>query len=308
MDVRVLRFFVAVAEEGSIHAGARRVRTAQPALSQALRRLERELGGPLLVRSPRGVELTPAGTALYDRAQHLLADLDDAMRVVREIVDGERRVLRLGLVCGRVAAADLTTVIVAAFRRTHPDTVVDVRELTFVDQVEAVRDGRVDAAVVRGPYGHEDLQMEPLFTEPVVLALGAGHPLAALPEVPVTTVLDEPMLLGTRTQREWREFWHLSALRNEPSRAVPTPAVTLLEAQLALLTEPAVAVCAASAWRMALTDPALAAVPVPDAPRSEIGIGLRRGDDRPAVRAFVETARRITRTMIGSVPGGRLAF
>ena len=307
MDVRVLRLFVAVAEEGSIHAGARRMLTAQPALSQALRRLERELGGALFRRSHRGVELTPAGTVLYDHARHVLGYLDDAVQDVRGLVDGARQVLHVGLVGGRVAAADLTAPIVAAFAAAHPELSLEVRELTFPEQVDAVRDGTVDVAIVRGPYEHEELLMEPLFTEPLVLAVGAGHPMAGLPEVAVADVLDEPMLFGTRTQREWRDFWHLSQLRNEPSRAVPTPAVTLLEAQLALLTEPAVAAIAASAWRMSVAGPMLRAVPMPDAPRSEVGVGRRRGDERPEIGEFLLTARRVVRTMIDVVPGGRLS-
>lgn len=307
MDVRVLRYFVAVAEEGSIHAGARRMVTAQPALSQALRRLERELGGPLFRRSHRGVELTPAGVALYEHALHVLGYLDDAVQDVRTLVDNPRPVLCVGLVCGRVAAADLTPLIVAAFGRAHPQVDLEIHELTFTGQVDALLDGSIDVALVRGPYRHEELRMEPLFSEPLVLAVGAAHPFADLPEVPVEKVLDEPMLRGTRTQREWRDFWHLSALRNGPSRAVHTPAVTLFEAQVALLTEPAVATMAASAWRMAVADPMLRAVPMPDAPRSEIGIGFRRGDERPEVRAFVRIARHVAHTMIDVVPGGCLS-
>lgn len=307
MDVRVLRYFVAVAEEGSIHAGARRMVTAQPALSQALRRLERELGGDLFRRSHRGVELTPAGAALYEHARHVLDYLDGAVQDVRALADVPRPVLHVGLVCGRVAAADLTAPIVATFGRTHPAVAVEVRELSFTEQVDAVLDGTVDVAVVRGPYRHEALQMEPLFSEPLVLAVTEGHPFAELPEVPVEKVLDEPMLLGTRTQREWRDFWHLAQLRNGPSRAVRTPAVTLFEAQVALLTESAVAAMAASAWRLAVADAMLRAVPMPDAPRSEVGIGFRRGDERPEVSAFVRTARHVARMMIDVVPGARLS-
>jgi DNA-binding transcriptional LysR family regulator len=306
MDVRVLRYFVAVAEEGSIHAGARRMVTAQPALSQALRRLERELGGALFRRSHRGVDLTPAGAALYAHARRVLTYLDDAVQDVRELLDSPRTVLSVGLVCGRVAAADLTAPIVAAFGREHPEVAVEVRELSFTGQVDAVLDGTVDVALVRGPYRHEELRMAPLFSEPLVLAVTAEHPFAGLPEIPVEKVLDEPMLLGTRTHREWRDFWHLTELRNGPTHAEHTPAVTLFEAQVALLTEPAVAAMAASAWRMAVADPMLRAVPMPDAPRSEIGIGFRRGDERPEVSAFVQIAQHTARMMIDVVPGGQL--
>lgn len=310
MDVRALRYFVAVAEEGSVHAGARRLLVAQPALSQAIHRLEREVGGALFRRSHLGVELTLAGAALLEHARFLLEYLDGATEQVRETarerVEPCRPVLHVGLIEGRLAAAELTGTILSAFHHEHPELRVQVHELSFTGQFDAVLDGTVDVAVVRPPYEHELLDVVPLFSEPSVLAVNAAHPLAAAPEVEVEQLLHRPMLEIIRTPRAWRDFWHLAELRNDRSHAVPSGAVTLLELQYDLLEGPALATVAASAWRLALQDPMLRAVPVPDAPRNTVGIGFRRHGARPEVGSFVATALRVTGELIDLVPGGRL--
>jgi len=310
MDVRALRYFVAVAEEGSVHAGARRLLVAQPALSQAIRRLEREVGGAVFRRSHLGVELTVAGAALLEHARFIIGYLDGATEQVRETARERpepcRPVLRVGLIEGRLAAAELTGTIMDAFRQEHPELRVRVRELNFTEQFDAVLNGTVDVAVVRPPYEHELLDVVPLFSEPSVLAVSVAHPLAAAPEVEVEQLLQRPMLEIIRAPRAWRDFWHLAELRNERSHSVPSAAVTLLQLQYDLLAGPALATVAASAWRMALEDPMLRAVPVPDAPRNAVGIGFRRHGARPEVRSFVATARRVAGELIDLVPGGRL--
>ncbi|HEX4250892.1 MAG TPA: LysR substrate-binding domain-containing protein [Pseudonocardia sp.] len=311
MDVRALRYFVAVAEEGSVHAGARRLLVAQPALSQAIRRLEREVGGAVFHRSHLGVELTVAGAALLEHARFLIDYLDGATEQVREAAARDhgashRPMLHVGLIEGRLAAAELTGAILSAFRHEHPELPVRVHELSFTGQFDAVLDGTVDVAVVRPPYEHELLDVVPLFSEPSVLAVNAAHPLAAAPEVELEQLLHRPMLEVIRAPRAWRDFWHLAELRNERSYAVPSAAVTLLQLQYDLLDGPALATVAASAWRMALEDPMLRAVPVVDAPRNTVGIGFRRLGARPEVASFVAAARRVTGELIGLVPGGRL--
>jgi DNA-binding transcriptional LysR family regulator len=100
MDIRLLRCFVAVAEEGSIHAGVRRMCLAQPALSQGIRKLERDFGGALFLRSPTGIELTAAGTKLLVHARQIIAYLDSATHGVRKFLDGQRPVVKIGLSSG----------------------------------------------------------------------------------------------------------------------------------------------------------------------------------------------------------------
>src|SRR3954471_18534398 len=128
MELRALRYFVFVAEEGSVHAGARRALVAQPALSVALKKLEREVGATLFERSPRGVTLTAAGIALLPRARQILRLAGQAPAETRLLADGDgdgAPVLTVGLIEGPVAAAELTGPILQTFQQRHPDLRVE---------------------------------------------------------------------------------------------------------------------------------------------------------------------------------------
>lgn len=119
MDTRLLELFVAVAEEGSIHGGARRLVIAQPAVSKGLRRLERTLEASLVDRSARGTALTPAGEVLFTEARDILDRIGRTAAAVRGAGAASRRIT-LGLIAGTVAAGDLTGEIVQAYRRERP--------------------------------------------------------------------------------------------------------------------------------------------------------------------------------------------
>jgi DNA-binding transcriptional LysR family regulator len=311
MDVRTLKYFVLVAEEGSIHGGARRALVAQPALSVALRKLERELGTPLFERSPRGVALTPAGDALLLRARRILHDVQQATVDVRLTGERPRPEFTVGLIEGRVAAGELTGPILDAFQAAHPDLHLRVRELNFVEQFDAVLEGRVDVALVRSPYEHEQLCLEPLFSEPVVLAASPAHPLAVLPEVPLDRALDEPLLEVVRTPRAWRRFWAMAELGNGTGRRTPSQAIGLLDYCVDVMRNSTVSPMSLSAWRLgALGGTSLRALQLSGAPHSAVGVGYRRGADGAhatggagaKVRAFAEVARAVTEQLIDIVP------
>ncbi|MGQ0479519.1 MAG: LysR family transcriptional regulator [Pseudonocardia sp.] len=304
MDVRHLRLFVAVAEEGSIHAGARRLQMAQPPVSQTLRRLEREAGGALLIRSSRGVQLTEAGTALLEHARDILARVDSAVESVRRVARTERYPLRVGLMAGLVAAAELTWPIISTFQRRHPEVVLQVRELPFDVQFESLATGAVDVAIIRGPCLDERIETEALFTEPRLLCCSAEHPVADADSLAVADVLDYPMIEMVRTPAPFREFWQLNESRGgPPPRPYADPAVSLLEIQLSLLCEPVVMPVAASAWRLGMTSPLLRAIPLTDVPPSDVAVGyLRRGSCAHA-REFARCAREVSHRSIDLVPG-----
>ncbi|BBG02640.1 MULTISPECIES: LysR family transcriptional regulator [Pseudonocardia] len=305
MDVRLLELFVCVAEEGSIHGGARRLRIAQPAVSKGLRRLERHVGTELAHRSAHGVELTPAGALLLIEARELLERIGRITDAVRDTALRERRIT-LGLIAGTVSAAELTRQIVDVYRRRHPGLIVSLRELTFPEQFTAVESGEVDVALVRPPYVDDELAVEPLFDEPLVLCCGADHPLAEAHELTVAEVLDEPMPDMPAATRDWTDFWHLTDSRGGPARIGGDPAGTLSELCLAVDLGGVVTPAAASAWRMGLERPSLRAVPLSDAPRSQVAVASRRRDQRSDVLGFAECARDVARAMIDDVDGATL--
>jgi DNA-binding transcriptional LysR family regulator len=301
MDLRMLEYFVAVVEEGSISAGARRAMVAQPSVTVAVQRLERELGGPLLERSAAGVVPTEAGRTVLARARRVLRTVEQLRADAAHARTG-RSTFTIGLVCGRASAGELTGPILDAFRMAYPDLSLRVRELDFAEQFEDVLDGTVDVALVRSPYEHDELSMDPLFTEPSVLIAGPDHPLAGAKEICVEAVANERFLEVTHAPREWREWWSLAEMRDDPA-GIPTEAVGLIDYSLDVLRNGAISPMAASGWRFGgLGEPTLSAVTLTDSPRSVIGVGYRAGAVDPQVLAFTEIARTITDEMLDLVP------
>lgn len=309
MDLRALRYFVFIAEEGSVHAGARRAMVAQPALSVALKKLEREIGAALFERSPRGVTLTPAGHNLLPHARYLLKYAENARTEAQLSRREAVPTFTVGLIAGRMAAAELTGPILDTFQRANPGVCVRVRELNFADQFDSVLDGIVDVAIIRSPFEHPALAMKPLFSEPTVLVASSDHRLARVPEVSIQTVLDERLLEVVRAPQVWRGFWNLSELRDDGSRKIPTTAVGVLDYTMDVLRNSAVGLMAQSAWRLGglgVGDQTSRLIRVIDAPRTVVGVGYLSGSQDPLINAFVATASAVAEQFVSLVPDGVL--
>jgi DNA-binding transcriptional LysR family regulator len=301
MDLRALRYFVLVAEEGSVHAGARRALVAQPALSVALKKLEREVGAVLFERSARGVTLTAAGAALLPRARQLLRLADEAQTEPRLFPD-TGATLTIGLIEGRVAAAEITGPILQTFQRRHPDLRIEARTLDFADQFNSLLDGTVDVAIVRAPCDEPDLALEPLFSEPCMLVTSPEHRLADVGETTLNEVLGEPMLDVFRAPRPWREFWNLADLRNEPGRSVLSPAVGLISYSMDILRTGVISPMAASGVRLGGIGDSMRAIRLVDGPRTLVCVAYRRDADSPLVQSLVDVARQVTEQMLALIP------
>ena len=147
MELRQLRYFVAVAEELHFRRAAERLHISQPPLSQQIRALEDELGFALLVRTRRRVELTPAGAAFLRDARAILAELDGAVAAARRIDAGQTGRLRINFVGS--ALLSIVPGTVERFRRSRPGVALELRERATVDQLRAVRAGVADVGLVR---------------------------------------------------------------------------------------------------------------------------------------------------------------
>ena len=178
MELRHLRYFVAVAEEGHVTRAAERLGIQQPPLSQQIQALERELDAQLFRRKPRGVELTPAGRALLDEARAILARTEQAVAATRRAAQGETG--RIGI--GFTSSASFHPFVpraIRAFREQYPLVALALEESGTTELVEALRSQAIDAAFVRSPVGESaDLTVRPLLEEPMVAALPSGHPLS----------------------------------------------------------------------------------------------------------------------------------
>ena len=186
MELRHLRYFVAVAEELSFTRAARRLRISQPPLSQQIQDLETEIGAPLFDRSSRRVELTAVGASFLEHAKAILAQSKDALEDARAIASGRAGMIRLGTT-GSVLLGPLARLI-SEFTRAHPGILIRLREMGPSEQVIATEARRVDIVFLRHPPEETDLVVERAWAEEVGVCLPLGHPLAALPVVPLAAL------------------------------------------------------------------------------------------------------------------------
>lgn len=193
MDLRQLRYFLTVAEERRFSAAARRLHVAAPSLSQQIRALERDLRVTLFDRTPRGAELTPAGHLLAERARVILAEVDRAREDVRSARPSGREqvTLRVCTMADRVLGGPLRAVGLAI-----PGVEVFVTSSPGDDAVEAVRQGRADAAVVWSrPQEHRDIAGVVLGSVLFGVVLPLGHPLADQTQILVASLGHEPVVM-----------------------------------------------------------------------------------------------------------------
>jgi len=176
MELRHLRYFVAVAEELNFSRAAQRLHIAQPALSNQIKVLENELGVQLLERTRRMVRLTEAGKTLLADARPLLAGAQTAELHVRGAQKGESGTLHIGYVL-TAANARLASVI-KAFRQTYPGIVPDLAQLPTSAQISALKNRRLDVGFVRPPVNEKEIETEVIGHEKMVLAVASSDPLA----------------------------------------------------------------------------------------------------------------------------------
>lgn len=175
--LRDLRHFVVLAEELNFRAAAARLHISQPTLSETVRRMERSIGGALLERTTRRSRLTQAGEALYQGALLLLRDADALENEVRSVAAGMRRVFRIGAV--NPAMRTLVPQVVRGLHAEFPDIRLSLHPMSSHEQLRAVREGRLDVAVVRTAHRPTAATSHELVHEPLYAVLPTGHPLAA---------------------------------------------------------------------------------------------------------------------------------
>ncbi|MFG6413406.1 LysR family transcriptional regulator [Roseateles sp. DC23W] len=196
MEFRHLRYFLALA--GELHYGraAARLAISQPPLSVAIQQLEATVGARLFDRDSKGVRLTPAGAVFRDSAQGLLDRAEEACSLAREVQAGEVGRLRLGFV-GSTLFNGLSTWL-QGFQASHPKVEVIVVELNSQDQIDALLGEELDLGLVHTDRLPPTLASQPLYSEPFVACLPAGHPLAAPDEVFLAALSDQPFILFSR--------------------------------------------------------------------------------------------------------------
>lgn len=285
--MRVLRYFVAVAEDLHFGHAASRLHVSQPALSVQIRKLERMLGVDLFKRTSRRVELTEAGLAILEEARATLAAADRTLAVARSAARGKRR-LTVGFVAN--AAAELTPVILQEFGRLHSGVDIHMRQYAFTDPLAGLGNGEVDVAFVRPPVqSGPTIESATILSEERVLILSESHALAQQPWVTVDMLLNEPFV-ARRAPRDWRDFWLGVDHRGGHEARIGAEVSTVDECLEAILTDRGIAFTQASSQRF-YARPGLAFVPVAGLSGSTVAVAWRRDSAGPLVDAFVSTAR-----------------
>ncbi|WP_186419479.1 LysR substrate-binding domain-containing protein [Bosea sp. CS1GBMeth4] len=192
VETRLLRQFIAVAEELNFHRAAERLHMAQPPLSQAIRKLEDALGLPLFERSNRSVALTPAGAAFVGSARRVLALIDEGIREAQAVAAGRAGRLSITFVG---TAHDLLPAALRRFRTEYPGVELVLREATTAEQIAAIAAGEADIGLMRRPgIMSAQLASETLLREPILAALPVDHRLAERDRVPLAALAGDAFI------------------------------------------------------------------------------------------------------------------
>ncbi|HZD69174.1 MAG TPA: LysR family transcriptional regulator [Actinomycetes bacterium] len=307
LELKHLRYFVAVAQELNFSAAARRLYISQQALSRIIQQLERELGVRVLERTTRSVELTAAGEALLASAPRSIATVEEALEEARRAARNDRpRPLRVD-----VSSASLQTpaLILRRLRHEHPDLPVHLVEDGVPRGLVALQEGRLDALFGLATHCPREVPAELIRREPVLVGMTAGHPLGNLDAVPVAMLADVELLLPSDTAapewvelvrqlcgkagftpRRWRGATHGSAAAADVLReeGCVTPTVAWADPPGDLAFRPLVEPSAVLEWSMMLSPVAKG--------RAELDLLVR------CVRAAADEQGWLT--PVGALPGG----
>ncbi|MBD2463206.1 LysR family transcriptional regulator [Oscillatoria sp. FACHB-1407] len=197
MELRHLRYFVAVAEELHFNRAAERLHIAQPPLSQQIKQLETELGVELFYRrTKRQVQLTEAGQVLLQAAYRILAQIEQAMSDTQRAGKGETGTLTIGFTS--TVVYDVLPAILSQYREQFPNVNLVLQELTTTQQEEALQNHQIEVGFCHPPLKEDSLQLESILQEPLVVALPETHPLASKTTIPVSSLAHESFILFPR--------------------------------------------------------------------------------------------------------------
>jgi DNA-binding transcriptional LysR family regulator len=289
IELRHLRYFVAVAEELHFGRAALRLHLAQPPLSQQIRKLEEILGHPLFLRTSRAVKLTSAGEIFLERARRTLRNVQEDMDEARSIGRGEEGFLRVGF----IGSAMLTALpaMLGRYRRLYPKVNLQLSEAHTADVVQKLLKGELDAGFLRDAGQVSGLEVEPLFSEPFIAVLPKKHSLARCKTISAKELRDEPFVFftpsaGTLAYEKSVSLCEEHGFRPRVVQEAPQwlTIMRLIGAGLGITIAPA-CVKQVAAPNVVCLNLRRAAV------ESDIELAYRDGEDRPIVEAIASVAR-----------------
>jgi DNA-binding transcriptional LysR family regulator len=299
LELRHLRYFLAVAEELNFSRAAERLHIAQPALSAQIRSLEQQLGCELFRRTTRKVELTEHGAMLLEDAREIVARVDEAVAKLQAAARGERGVLRLAFAAH--GAAEVGNEILRRFAAAYPSIAT---ELVNVDTLrglqESVLDRETDAAFVWLPLLRDELDYLIVLAERKLVAMNPGHPLAEKPAVTASDLLEEPIVTP------WEHYppamvkaW-LGEFR-PTGRRPGDPSAISVEESMAYPSRGLALYCVPESVSRFYSRPDVVYRPIVDVPPAHVAIAWLKEAQNPAVERFVQTAREVLAEGEGTV-------
>ena len=298
MELKHLRYFVAVAEELHFGRAARRLHIVQPTLSTQIQRLEAEVGARLLNRTKRSVSLTGAGRVFLEEARLAIEHSERAVQGARRAASGELGRLNVGVTPN--ATYGVLTDVVSLYRERCPDVAVVPREIHSTVQIEALREGSIGVGFLRLPADHEyeDLEVKPFVREPLMAVLPKSHHLSAQKRVPLESLNGEPFLIP---DRELEPGYHAQLMAIcERAGFAPKVAQETAEIQIGMAltaTGEYVGLLPASARNLKMTGVVFKRLAEP-VPEIELSVAWRSGDLSPVTRAFLNVAEQVAHRQI----------
>jgi DNA-binding transcriptional LysR family regulator len=297
MELRHLRYFVAVAEELHFTRAADRLGIKQPPLSLQIRQLERELGTSLFRRLTRGVELTETGTLLLDEARGILDQVERIKAGVQSRARGETGRIHLGFACA-TCFQPLVPGIIRAYRERYPSVLVSPEQSNTPLLVAGLRSGEIDVAFVRPPLSDgEGLTIEPLVEESMVIVLPEWHPRAGDRSMPLAALAEETLILFPRTIGPGLHDAIIASCQQagfSSKLGQEAPQISTMVHMVAAGF--GVSIVPQSIAQIHLEGVAYMRIEG-EAPRAPISLAYRRDDRCAIVRNFVDSARRHSRTV-----------
>ncbi|GIH18517.1 LysR family transcriptional regulator [Rugosimonospora africana] len=290
MELRQLRYLVAIDEAGNLGRAAQGLFVSQPALSYALRNLEAELGVRLFDRHAGGVTATAAGRDVLAEARRTLRQVDRVTAAADRHRRGQTGVLRVGFEAS--GAGELTTRSRAEFARRYPGVRVEPKRIDWGEETAALRDGLVDVAFVWLPADLTGMHAEVVHTEGRVVGLPRRHPLASRDGISILETNDEPLLWTERAPRAWVDWW---AVNPRPDGTSPRwgPTNDNVEEMLEQVAEGAAICFGPQSMARYYARPDLSWVPLTDVEPLRVALAWPDGTDAPLVRGFARVVREL---------------
>lgn len=296
MELRHVRYFVAVAEYLNFSKAARQLHIAQPPLSRQIRQLEEELGVELFVRSKRRVELTKAGRVFLDEARKLVVQAGHATEAARHAQKGESGVVRIGIASGLGGPVSR---VIAEHSKRRPSIDSECKDIFSTPQNEALRKHEIDVGFLRPPVDQVNLDCELLFEEGFVVVLPRAHRLAKRKSLRLVDIANETLIIFDRNFSSGLYDKILGLFRKQG--LTPHFTVTHVEAHeeagaIMVACGKAIFIGAGAIVNRSVSGVELASARLnePEA-KIEVYVAWRKDEESPAVFAFLDSVRRIFR-------------